>query len=372
MKPLAVLCFAVLCITLTLGLWPFHAPANEVTRLKGSGGLAFGRHGTVLSRGPLKSAGSSGSVEIWSQPKRWTGSTLLTLYRPDKHLAFELRQSLEDLEPSVEAPGGKSHFYVGDALGPSLREKKPVLITVVCGSRGTVVYRDGALAMAPGFLVPGDVFAGWLVVGDSVGETHSFRGDIFGLAIYDREVNAAEAMLHYQSWKKNGRPGAVPDTRDASEIALYLFDEKTGNAVRNHAAADTELYIPGTYTVVDQIFLRPLWEEFAFSRSYWTGNLKNIVGFIPTGFCFYAYLAVAWPARRALLVTVVLGFLVSLTIEVLQAYLPTRDSGMTDLITNTLGTYLGILCYRQFSLRFVGSSLLDLAKKHPLPIRQGM
>jgi hypothetical protein len=28
---LALICLAVLCITLTLGLWPFHAPRNEVS-----------------------------------------------------------------------------------------------------------------------------------------------------------------------------------------------------------------------------------------------------------------------------------------------------------------------------------------------------
>lgn len=351
MKLLPVLCFGVLCITLSLGLWPFHAPDNQVTWLKRSNGLAFGRYGTVLSRSPLKTNSSVGTVEFWLQPDRWTGSTLMTLYRPDKDLTFELRQSLEDLETRFTVRGSTSHFYVNDAFGPSLRERKPVLLTVTCGGRSTTVYRNGVFAMeASTFRVPDGVFAGRLVVGDSVGKTHSFRGNILGLAIYDAEFDASEALSHYQSWMKNGRPTPPHDTRDASEIALYLFDEKNGSAIHNHATPDSELFIPRKYTVLDEIFLQPIWEEFNFSRSYWVGNLKNILGFCPAGFCFYALLAVALPARRALMVTLATGFLVSLTIEVLQAYLPTRDSGMTDLMTNTLGTYLGAFFYRRFLL----------------------
>jgi hypothetical protein len=41
------------------------------------------------------------------------------------------------------------------------------------------------------------------------------------------------------------------------------------------------------------------------------------------------------------LLTVVAGFVVSFAIEWLQAYLPSRDSSLRDLITNILGTFVG-------------------------------
>ncbi len=50
---LGAICAAVLCILLSLGLWPFHAPLNQVTWLKGADGLSFGRYGTVVSSNAL-------------------------------------------------------------------------------------------------------------------------------------------------------------------------------------------------------------------------------------------------------------------------------------------------------------------------------
>lgn len=104
--------------------------------------------------------------------------------------------------------------------------------------------------------------------------------------------------------------------------------------------------IPDKYMVLDQIFLQPFWTEFEMSRSYWSSALKNIVGFIPFGFFFGARLSLAGRVKRVALTSVLLGALLSLTIEILQSHLPTRDSGTTDIITNTFGTWVGVVLFR--------------------------
>jgi hypothetical protein len=152
-----------------------------------------------------------------------------------------------------------------------------------------------------------------------------------------------QVLHNYASWKQTGRPDITGDERN---VALYLFDEHTGDVVRDKAGSGVDLSIPKTYQVMDKTFLEPFWSEFSMSRSFWGAVLKNIVGFIPFGFCFYAYLITVLPARRATLLAVAMGTGVSLTIEVLQAFLPTRDSGTTDIITNTLGSWVGVAAYK--------------------------
>lgn len=83
--------------------------------------------------------------------------------------------------------------------------------------------------------------------------------------------------------------------------------------------------------------------------SYVANLAVNVVGFIPVGFFICATLISLCRRRRSIGLSTLTGFLLSLSIEILQAYIPMRKSGTTDLITNTLGTLVGaLLCAYTF------------------------
>jgi len=53
-RRLAVICGWVLCGILVAGLWPSHAPKNEVSWLSNRNGLLFGDDASILSSGEFK------------------------------------------------------------------------------------------------------------------------------------------------------------------------------------------------------------------------------------------------------------------------------------------------------------------------------
>ncbi len=129
-------------------------------------------------------------------------------------------------------------------------------------------------------------------------------------------------------------------------LAFYLFNEGGGKVIHNAIGSGIDLDIPTHYLVVDQLLLEPPWQEFYTQRNYLKNCVINIAGFVPLGFVFSLYFAAVCKMKRASLAAIVIGGAVSLVIEVWQAYLPTRYSGMTDIITNTLGTGFGVMLYR--------------------------
>ncbi len=356
-----VLCLLVVGIILTAGLWPFHAPRNAVGWLSEAKGVRFGRPGSIVSEGPLgvdeTKSGNSCTLELWLEPAQIDSSgTILAFYdSTSDDVPFRLRQVQSGLvlqRISQDGARKPAEIYVADVFSSTA----PVFVTIRSGESGAAVSVDGnLLKRLPDFWFSSLDLSGQLVVGDA--PTHSFgwSGTVKGLAIYSRALSEDEVSREFDSWTKFGRPNS---NDNKGLVASYPFDEGSGNVVHNQVESATNLIIPDRFIVIHKLFLQRPWDEFTNSRSYWEDVAVNIVGFIPLGLIFRAYFAEIVGIKRPTWMTVALGFAVSLTIEVLQSYLPTRDSGMTDLITNTSGTAVGaVLCaWVLKSKRFTGTA----------------
>lgn len=79
----------------------------------------------------------------------------------------------------------------------------------------------------------------------------------------------------------------------------------------------------------------------------WKNSILNILLFVPLGI----FLPLLWRRFRSAKRTIPTGFLTSLAIELLQI-LTFRATDVNDLITNTLGTYLGFLTVSRLQQRF--------------------
>jgi hypothetical protein len=346
---LGVLCASVLGVILTAGLWPFHAPKNQVSWLSNGNGLHFGDHGVILSTDAFNlvnlKSGTPCSVEIRLQPAViYTGGTILAFYTPGNHsVPFSLHQSLDDLVLRREfvdrEPRAKPiKLYIEHIFRP----EKEVIITIAAGEQSIAVYVNGALVKtSTRFALSSKELTGQLVVGNSPVADDGWQGQLRGLTIYNQELTAAEALQHYDAWTTKG----LPEIKKEGPVALYFFDERIGSVVHNQMNSGTDLHIPERFSVLHAPFLEPPWDEFRPSWGYCKNVLVNIGGFVPLGFFFCAYFSSVQRLSRAMLATIVLGGVVSLTIEVLQAFLPTRESGITDIITNTLGTGIGATLY---------------------------
>ncbi len=112
----------------------------------------------------------------------------------------------------------------------------------------------------------------------------------------------------------------------------------SGQFVHGQPGGTPDLYIPEIFKVPHKKMLMWPWEEARDKRDF-RDLATNIFGFVPFGFVFVAYLTWNRKVRQAAMITILCGAAISLTIEILQEYIPGRDSGILDIITNTSGTH---------------------------------
>jgi VanZ family protein len=342
-RVLAILCLLVLVGILLAGLLPFRAPRNGVAWLPSSDGVHLSGHAILWSVGSFPSRAPdsiSCTIEIWLRPAFGDRSDNILAFAAPKEptrLSVYQFESDFDAERTSKSPPGHAIIKAPGALSAA----QSSFLTVTSASGRSAMYVNGAPSQTFPYDL-GDACAGGLVVGTSPDYDESWSGEILGLAIYHRELPADRVLEHYKEWTALGQP-ARSDADDA--VALYLFNERSGSFVHNSVPGGPGLEIPVRYKLTNQRFLEPFWQEYRPGWAYVQDLIVNVLGFMPLGFLFCAYFSAGRTLNKAALIATALGLAVSLTIEVSQAFIPTRNSGTTDLITNTLGTFLGARLY---------------------------
>jgi VanZ family protein len=312
--------------------------------------LRFSGHGSAASAGAFRSRrppnDTGCSLEILLKPARTaaSGSILAFDSSTDPRVPFLLRQygtSVAVLRYVVDEHGQVTRpWYKVDQV---LEAGKQVLVTVTSGKDNVALYVNGVMArrFSDSGIASGEL-TGQLVLANSTVDD-SWRGEIMGLAIYSRELTPGQVREHSQSWTPEQEPLSAGEQ---ALTARYLFNERDGNIVHNQVDPATNLIVPAKYFVLHPAFLRPTWAEYSHAGSFWEDLGVNVCGFVPVGFVFFAYFSAVRHLRHPALMAVLMGLFLSCSVEVLQRLLPNRDSGMTDLLTNTTGTALGVLLYR--------------------------
>jgi len=341
--PLA--CLAISAGLLIAGLWPFQfRPANNIHWIDGQAGLRFDRYGIAYTQAPLFTPG--GALDF---AKPFTiRLELLPRDEPSDYLPRIL---------SVYEVGGRELFILGQwksALNLSILERQRAYyleyqetevgnfrkgvkrsILLSWGATGLTVFAEGKPVFTrPGFgfsLLPGNREPAWLLLGNSPSGESPWRGDLLSLSFYAGALSPEEIAT----------PGIDP-------LVRYLFSEGSGTVCRGGGDPRYDLFIPPVFRAPAKHVLVPPWKAQEYDLSFWVDVAVNILGFVPFGFTVSAWLR-RDGRRKRLPVTVLVvlaGAGISLLIELLQVYLPTRDSSLTDLMNNALGAYIGAWLFR--------------------------
>jgi hypothetical protein len=237
------------------------------------------------------------------------------------------------------------------AVNIASQNPQKTFLTITSGMEGSKVYVDGQLVHTQKDLIlklpKGDKPR--FLFGNSVYGRHSWMGDVYGFAFYGKILNTQDIMIHFNKWSKD--QNFLFAKKDKPYI-LYLFDEKSEVRAFDHGGGNNDLKVSSRMHILEKQILSPPWIGFELNKSSIQDILLNLVGFIPLGFILAATLSqnnVVFK-QHAVLMTVVFCFIVSLTIEVLQAWMPSRSSQMMDLMLNTVGALIGAMVCRFLSL----------------------
>ena len=341
---------SLLCILVGLliaGLQPFNFnPKNDVHWFQTQNGIRFGGYGQVYGTGSLRDVTSNSNeltVELLVSSykgRKASIESLVSVLRTNNEQGFAIEIWTIDLVVAGWFHNSATGQTAYDRLfcGQVFERKDDRFVTITSGSNGITVYVDGIPERSyPQLTLVPENFDGRLLLGEPAGGHQEWQGAIKGLAFYSEESSREQVAADFASWKQ-GRVERL--SSNAPYSSVFSFHERQGSTIGNQGTMGGILHIPKFLIPMRPVVLkRPTtsdWED----RS---DVILNLAGFVPLGILFVIYLRVArsYTGTRAVLTTFVIGFVTSVSIELLQVYLPSRDSSLLDVLMNCSGVLIG-------------------------------
>ena len=352
----------VVVITLAAGVDPkgyrFH---NEVERLPDGPGLRFGRFGRVHTEpfvtpeqaAVFNDAGFTLEIALAFTNNPSGGYRFLASFHAgedwDQLVIGQWHQHFIVMNGDDYSHRRRLPRISADA---SAHSNGPILLTITTGARGTRLYIDGKMAATMDGLrltIPAAPDRGRLVLGNSVHANNPWHGDVLGFVAFRGTLAADQVASHYVHWRDAGN---FNFGKGADPHLLFTFEAHAVDRELNRGSAKADLNIPPRLVALGSRALATNSIHGAADESLMQDMIVNLVGFMPFGFAL-AFVLVA-PGRSIgmlILRVTATGFIFSLSIELAQAWLPSRDSSLLDLTLNTGGALLGAGCVAAIQTR---------------------
>lgn len=342
-----IIYFTFLLFALLIPSAPFDKIKTKVKWINSSGGIEIISPSVIRSTKPplkfykamIEGGGITIDISLTSNKINQTGPARIISYSYGNNLRnFTLGQQGEDLIFRLRTNNSNFNGLPEIVAKNVFSELNHLRIIITYDFTEYRIYINGNLLLSGERI--GD-FSNWdpsyfYMLGNEISSDRAWLGKIYKIAIYNQPVN-----LEMTNDMDNTEDIKHLSNKDL--VSLYVFNEGTGKIIRDTSEMKYtgDLDIPKTiyYGVTPQkTFLSPL----VFN------NFKdlsiNIIIFIPLGIFLYLNISkfnISIP--RLFFFVFISGVLFSLTIESLQAFLITRNSSTTDVLTNSFGMILGIL-----------------------------
>jgi VanZ family protein len=251
----------------------------------------------------------------------------------------------------------------------SAESPRTQFVTLTTGSEGTRIYIDGRLAAAKRNMrleLPKGKNVR-LVAGNSAYGTHPWEGELYGVAIFGKALSDSDVAIHYAGWSEN-MDFTFADP--LSPVILYNLDKNGTNQAPQVIDDPLGLQVPPRMKPLLPSFLFQQWNFKKIGKSIFNNRdaFLNLFGFIPLGLLLGGTLIKLGGKFKTHCVSISLaaGFLVSLCIETLQAWMPARSSDMQDLFLNTAGAFVGALFCKYALLKGRGTETEPMDEGRPL------